>query len=94
MILALADSLDKSHFLLTLYSEVQPECKHHYKGLAMAGYKSWVTRACLLSKYYQIKLQDSTENSLLLENEQLVSLVEVTKDRLVIHVFPKDILLV
>jgi hypothetical protein len=52
-----------------------------------------VTEACFSSDTNQIILQEPTENSILCENEQVWSLVEVAKDRLVIHLANKDILL-
>jgi len=60
----------------------------------MNGCKSWITRACFASDSNEITLQDPAENSLLLGNEQVFSIVEVAKDRLVIHVADKDILLI
>ena len=92
-ILALADSLDKNHFLLVLYTKVQPECKHHYNGFRMKGVNSWVTESCFSSDKDQIMLQDPAEKSILCENEEVWSLVEVAKERLVIHFANKDILL-
>ena len=93
LILSLADSLDKNQFLLVFYTEVQPECKHHYDGFRNTIVNSWVTEACFSSDQNQIILQDPAEKSILCENETVWSLIEVAKERLVIHLYNKDILL-
>ena len=76
-----------------LKTKVQPECKHDYNGFSYTGIISWVTEACFQSDKNQIILQDPAEKSILCENEQVWSLVEVAKERLVIHLADKDILL-
>ena len=52
-----------------------------------------MTEACFASDKNQIILQDPAEKSILCENEQVWSLIEVAKERLVIHLANKDILL-
>lgn len=88
-VFALADSLNTSHFLLVLDLDNQLECKHHYNGFNYTGSNGWVTEACFSSDTNQIILQDPTEKSILCENEQVFSLIQVAKDKLVIHLTPK-----
>ena len=71
---------------------VPKKCKHSYDE-DDPGYNSWLSKSFYDEKSKQLTLRDPDHNSLWIKNNEVRSILEFMKDRLLIHVSPTDLLI-
>ena len=93
LIMSLTDSFDKSYLLLAF--SVKPfDCKNTYDAVDRPGYNTLLTKAKIDVQSGKLTSHETADNSTLLQNAYVDSIIEVATNKMLVSVKPTDLLLV
>ena len=87
-----SDTVNKEDFILAIAGRSQ-KYKHSYKG-DQPGFASWLSKVYFDLQSKQLKLRDPDHNSLMINKNEVKSILEFMPDRLLLHINPSDLLVV
>ena len=79
---------------MSLLTKDASKFKNTYTGTGEPSHESWIVKTRFDTKDLKFVLTEPEENSLLLKQEYVMAKYEYAIDKLIIHVLPRDLLIV